>query len=183
MSIEMKDCPQCGANRIRTTVSICDTCEISNRYEERIDELEKALAKHEARWRLQTVRERLNLLAKAPPGWADGEGLTPAPAVVARAWDVIARLLADCPDIARPKLYPTPEGEVQAEWSTKRYAVEVLFRRTGTIEAVATDLAHVDADDDEESFAANAVDKDDAGRLAVWLRTFLGKADGGRTES
>lgn len=37
--IEFHPCPSCGAEKIRTTVHVCSSCEISERYEKQIDEL------------------------------------------------------------------------------------------------------------------------------------------------
>lgn len=33
------DCPECGTNKIRSTVSRCSDCEISSRFEQRVDYL------------------------------------------------------------------------------------------------------------------------------------------------
>jgi hypothetical protein len=41
--ITYKDCPECGANKIRESVSLCEVCEISQRYEKRIGELQALL--------------------------------------------------------------------------------------------------------------------------------------------
>jgi hypothetical protein len=38
-----KDCPECGAYKIRQSVSLCDVCEVSQRYEKRIAELQALL--------------------------------------------------------------------------------------------------------------------------------------------
>lgn len=39
----IKDCPECGARKIRESVSLCEVCEISQRYEKRIGELQALL--------------------------------------------------------------------------------------------------------------------------------------------
>ena len=41
--VNYKDCPECGANKIRQSVSLCDVCEVSQRYEKRIGELQALL--------------------------------------------------------------------------------------------------------------------------------------------
>ena len=41
--ITYKDCPECGARKIRESVSLCEVCEISQRYEKRIGELQALL--------------------------------------------------------------------------------------------------------------------------------------------
>ena len=41
--ITYKDCPECGARKIRESVSLCEVCEVSHRYEKRIGELQALL--------------------------------------------------------------------------------------------------------------------------------------------
>ena len=41
--ITYKDCPECGANKIRESVSLCDVCEVSQRYEKRLEQLQALL--------------------------------------------------------------------------------------------------------------------------------------------
>jgi hypothetical protein len=36
-------CPECGANKIRESVSLCEVCEISQRYEKRLEQLQALL--------------------------------------------------------------------------------------------------------------------------------------------
>jgi hypothetical protein len=38
--IAYQDCPECGARKIRESVSLCEVCEVSQRYEKRIAELQ-----------------------------------------------------------------------------------------------------------------------------------------------
>jgi hypothetical protein len=41
--INYKDCPECGARKIRESVSLCEVCEISQRYETRLEQLQAML--------------------------------------------------------------------------------------------------------------------------------------------
>ena len=41
--INYKDCPECGARKIRESVSLCEVCEVSQRYEKQIGELQALL--------------------------------------------------------------------------------------------------------------------------------------------
>ena len=43
MSKADKDCPECGAYKIRQSVSLCDVCEVSQRYEKRLEQLQAML--------------------------------------------------------------------------------------------------------------------------------------------
>lgn len=55
--IEFHPCPSCGAEKIRTTVRVCSSCEISERYEGQIDELKAKCDRLEKKVDL-TCRER-----------------------------------------------------------------------------------------------------------------------------
>jgi len=71
------------------------------------------------------IDRRLAALAELPDGWLDGEG-----AHLSR--DFLSRLVsllkeAESDGLPRPYLYPTPEGQVQAEWSFPDAEVSALF--------------------------------------------------------
>lgn len=113
---------------------------------------------------MSTIDTRLNELAALSDGWLDGEGLAPTPHAIATARAVL-RLLPG----ARPHLFPTPDGEVSAEWIVGRVSADACFpAQPGAIEAGAV---HVDdlaltrdatADDADHEAAASV--------LAAWLR-------------
>ena len=114
---------------------------------------------------MSTIDTRLDELAALSDGWLDGEVLAPTPHAIATARAVL-RLLPDAP---RPHLFPTPEGEVSAEWIIGRVSADACFpAQPGAIEAGAV---HVDdfaltrdatADDADHEAAASV--------LAAWLR-------------
>jgi hypothetical protein len=41
--ITYKDCPECGARKIYESVSLCEVCEVSQRYETRLEQLQAML--------------------------------------------------------------------------------------------------------------------------------------------
>ena len=71
------------------------------------------------------VDRRLAALAELGPGWLDGLGAVIPRSTLSR----LATLLKDAEGqgLHRPYLYPTPEGQVQAEWSFVGAEVSALF--------------------------------------------------------
>ena len=62
------------------------------------------------------VPSRLDELRSLKDGWLDGEGKAPEPALLDWLSEKFDR---DFPDaLPLPHVYPTPEGGIQAEWST-----------------------------------------------------------------
>jgi len=43
MSKSIKDCPECGARKIHDSVSLCEVCEVAQRYEKRLAQLQAML--------------------------------------------------------------------------------------------------------------------------------------------
>ena len=41
--ITYKDCPECGARKIHDSVSLCEVCEVAQRYETRLEQLQAML--------------------------------------------------------------------------------------------------------------------------------------------
>jgi hypothetical protein len=119
---------------------------------------------------VQRLWTRIGVLEKVGDGWLEGEGRAPSPLALARAREVLARLLATYPSLDRPKVFPTPDGGVQAEWVRGRWAAEALFDvEEGSISAEAT---HGDSGEERAAvFARNEVTAEDASRLATWLES------------
>lgn len=113
---------------------------------------------------MSTIDTRLDKLAAISDGWLDGEGRAPTPHAIATARAVL-RLLPG----ATPRLYPTPEGEVSAEWVIGRVSADVCFpAQIGAIEAGAV---HVDDLALTRDATADSADPESAARvLAEWLR-------------
>jgi hypothetical protein len=74
---------------------------------------------------LETINAQLTELLKLKDGWLDGWGFAPSRAAVETAREYLPRV----EDIleARVYIYPTPEGGVQAEWSTKSWSFDLCF--------------------------------------------------------
>lgn len=88
---------------------------------------------------LATLDRRFDELAALPAGWLDGEGASPDAVVLDRARRILAELVYF--DVPRPRVFPTPEGGVQAEWTVAGHEVSVTFEPDGTLYAVSVNLA------------------------------------------
>ena len=108
---------------------------------------------------LADLDKRIAELAELQRGWLDGDGAPPAPAALREASSTLAELLR--PDTPRPRIYPTPEGGVQAEWATAGYEVSVTFEPDGTSYALAVD---------RESGESHELENGDTGGLAEFLQ-------------
>jgi hypothetical protein len=84
------------------------------------------------------LESRLNTLSQLSPGWLDGEGVTPTPAAVEAARHLIWVLLNH--RVPRPRLAPTPEGGVEAEWSLGDREVSVTFEPDGSLYGNSVDV-------------------------------------------
>jgi len=71
------------------------------------------------------IDRRLAALAELEPGWLDGVGAPIPPRTLVRLADLLK--VAERDGLPRPYLYPTPEGEVQAEWSFMGAEVSARF--------------------------------------------------------
>jgi len=136
----------------------------------RVLEVESFEVVDHERWPdIERLWQRIEQLAGVPEGWLNGAGEAPSDAVLAQAREVLARLLVDHAEVPRPKVFPTPDGGLQAEWVFGRVAADVRFApRDGAIEAEAAD-----ADSDAtwaRAFSVDEVRRDDASALAAWLR-------------
>lgn len=94
---------------------------------------------------LATRESRFSELASLPPGWLDGDGVPPGGFVLGRARRVIADLLDF--DVPRPRVFPTPEGGIQAEWTVAGHEVSVTFVPDGSLYAISVNHA---SDETEE---------------------------------
>lgn len=112
--------------------------------------------------------DRLLMLSGIKDGWLDGQGLEPTEVAVVAARGVLARLMVSFPDIDRPRVFPNPDGGIQAEWVIGNWAADVAFDpKDGSVLAEATN-----ADTGEERevpFDTNDVTADDASYLGWWL--------------
>lgn len=102
------------------------------------------------------VSARVEQLGLLRDGWHDGSGLAPARdglRWLAAAWE--AHWPADAP---LPRLFPTPEGGVQAEWTIKQLSLSVeidLSVKRGALLEVKTDSGDI-VFDEEVDLASDA---------------------------
>jgi hypothetical protein len=89
---------------------------------------------------LSSLDSRLDEIAAVADGWLDGDGTAPDQSVIKRARRVLADLLIDF-DVARPRLFPTPDGGVQAEWALDDRATTLTFEPDGSLYAMSLDVS------------------------------------------
>jgi hypothetical protein len=88
---------------------------------------------------LARLDRRFDELAALPAGWLDGEGVPLDAIVLDRARRILAELLSF--DVPGPRVFPTPEGGIQAEWTVAGHEISVTFEPDGTLYAVSVNLA------------------------------------------
>jgi hypothetical protein len=84
------------------------------------------------------VEARLDEFSELPAGWLDGEGLAPTPAALATARALI-RVLLNL-NVPRPRVAPTPEGGIEAEWTLGDREVSVTFESDGGLYGNSVDV-------------------------------------------
>jgi len=110
---------------------------------------------------LVRLDSRLDEIAALKPGWLDGEGARPDARALERARRTLAELLAY--EVPRPRVFATPEGGVQAEWTVKDHEVSVSFEPDDSLYAVSVNVCSGAADEPELS-------ADDPAQIAELLR-------------
>jgi hypothetical protein len=88
---------------------------------------------------LANLDKRLDELASLNAGWLDGEGEIPRSDVLNRASRLLADLLTF--EVPRPRVFATPEGGVQAEWTIGDHEISITFEPGGELYAVSVNLA------------------------------------------
>lgn len=94
---------------------------------------------------LASLDKRLDEIASLSPGWLDGEGARPDSDVLARASRLLADLLTF--EVPRPRVFPTPEGGVQAEWTIGDHEISITFEPSGELHAVSVNVASGQAEE------------------------------------
>lgn len=84
------------------------------------------------------LRLRLAELQKLEDGWLDGDGERLQPQILQCARVTLGRLLRL--GVPRSRVYPTPEGGVQAEWTIGTREISLTFEPDGTVYAAVTDV-------------------------------------------
>lgn len=88
---------------------------------------------------LAALDDRLAELGRLPQGWLDGEGEAPEPASLRSARAMLMQMVTL--GTQRPRVYPTPEGGVQAEWTTGSREISLTFEPGGAVTAAAINTA------------------------------------------
>jgi len=94
---------------------------------------------------IATVDSRFRELAGLDEGWLDGEGVPLANAALESARTTVAELLRR--EAPMPRLYPTPEGGVQAEWTAGHYEISVTFQPDGELYGLAVNSVSGESDE------------------------------------
>jgi hypothetical protein len=117
---------------------------------------------------VQKVWDRLASFTEIQDGWLEGEGRAPSERAIVHAKHVLARLLVEQRALERPRVFPTPNGGVQAEWVIGPWAIDISFHPDdGAIEAEAT---HGNTGEERSaSFTAEQVSPDTVAPLAAWI--------------
>ena len=96
----------------------------------------------------------------------------------ARGPSVLGRLLVDHRDIQRPKIFPTPDGGVQAEWVIGSWAAEARFLPDD--EVLLLEATNGETNEERStSMPAGAVSADNAAGLASWLADLMSAESNG----
>lgn len=125
----------------------------------RLDSIQEITVLEDAE-ELMSLERRFDELAQLHAGWLDGEGAAPDAMVLDRARRLLADLLHF--DVPRPRVFPTLEGGVQAEWSVGNHEVSITFEPDGRLYAVSVNVASGETEEPELA-------PDDAGRIARLL--------------
>jgi|GEM_PF-1803323 len=112
-------------------------------------------------------------IAALEAGWLDGSGAAIAPSAIRNALELTRRLVW-VHAFSAPRVYPTPEGGVQAEWTGGRWSTMVEVDPEGDFFAHAVD----DADEEHER-TAKAVDMNDILKFISSYVEKRGASDGG----
>jgi len=94
-----------------------------------------------------TLDKRLDELSRLAEGWIDGEGVQPDAVVLQRARTVLRGLLNF--DVPLPRVFATPEGGVQAEWTVESHEISVKFEPDGSLYSISVDVASDQTDEPE----------------------------------
>ncbi|MFT3765158.1 MAG: hypothetical protein QM820_06530 [Minicystis sp.] len=117
---------------------------------------------------LKKLWDRLKELESVPEGWLEGKGRKPTDRVLAYTRGVLARLLVELRTLPRPKVFPTPDGGLQAEWVLTPWAAEARFDPSS--EVIVLEATNTDTGEDREHvLVAGKVSAENAALLGEWL--------------
>lgn len=124
--------------------------------------------------RFTVLSERLKSLGELKAGWLDGHGEPVSGAALGRAREVLYALLAEHPDIDAYSVFPTPTGEIQAEWDRGPWAIEIVFAADGHgVDGFATNSSTLE---DRNATFTQTTSGALAAEIANWFRTITATA-------
>ena len=100
-----------------------------------------------------SVVDQLSSLGRLEAGWFDGEGPAYDTASLGRARNILEPLVASF-GLPNPFVYPTPDGEIRAEWPARAWDVVLTFD-AGVTRADVLANATTHDETEEASFAAD----------------------------
>jgi hypothetical protein len=119
---------------------------------------------------------QLEQLRQLPAGWLDGEGLPPGSELLSLVGQWLEEHQHD--DGEPPRLYPTAEGGVEAEWRIRRVDLSIEFDASSDMaEWHALDLDSGEVDEQQVSL------RDSSGLKALGVKLQRVLADGGMKPS
>jgi hypothetical protein len=96
---------------------------------------------------LQRLDKRLEELEALQAGWLDGGGARPDISALNHARRTLAELLNF--DVPQPRVFATPEGGIQAEWTVDNREISVTFESDSKLYAIAVDLVSGESEEPE----------------------------------
>ena len=114
------------------------------------------------------IAVQLRTLRDLEPGWIDGEGEVPEPEGLRWLEALLLRLTAE--GLPTPRLYPTLEGGVHAEWAIRGWEISATFdldTKRATLLAASPSDPSEDVEDELDLAAAEGPAK-----LAAWVVGF-----------
>lgn len=84
---------------------------------------------------LSALDRRLDELAALQPGWLNEEAEQLDPRALRQARAILTDLLSL--DVPRPRVYPTPHGGIQAEWTIDEFEISITFEPDGSLYIVS----------------------------------------------
>ncbi len=106
---------------------------------------------------MRSTFEQLADLSELKPGWLDGDGEAVGIDTLWQCIGVLQFLECKYPELPLAHLYPTPEGNIQAEWDTPIYGVGLVFNGA-SVEGNAYYMVDTKRDDYDLAMSGNSAE-------------------------